>query len=131
MNKEVTTAAIANKIASVKESIKAVKASDDAHKSNKVYKLNREVRTLELITELIVATNAKYELSEAARNTLDTLTNIWDGDVVKPVEVAEGDSILDLMQKYDGRKDLLNKLTNAATKKGLRIDFAQGKVVKA
>ena len=46
------------------------------------------------------------------------------------VEVQEGDSILELMQKYADKKDLQRKLVQACEKKGLKLDYKSGTVVK-
>lgn len=98
-------------------------------RGTKMYKIKREERTLALINHLVAALPAEYKWEDADRDTLVLLTTLAsERTVYSPIEVKEGDVIIDLLQKYDGRRDLLKKMTEACEKAGLKMNFQSGKI---
>ena len=93
----------------------------------------RDQRIVALIKEMAAALDEAgvkdIKLSEAASLGFTQLCYPEKGGT--RVTVDEGDSILDLMQKYPDTKDLLTKLNKAAENIGCILDFKSGKVVKA
>lgn len=123
---------VADKISDLKKQINVLKTNDTLSKNTRgtqLYKLGRERRVLHLIDSLI---NKDTKLEGDDLDTFVLITTLASERVVhNAVEVKEGDSILELMQKYQERKDLQKKLTVAAEKSGLKLDYTTGKVVKA
>ena len=94
--------------------------------------VTRDSRVLALVAELSLALekNGVHEvkLSDKALQGFNQLCFPESGS--SKVVVKEGDSILDLMEKYSETKDLLVKLNKAAEKVGCRLNFTTGIVVK-
>lgn len=125
---------IDEKLNELKSTIATTKTSDTISKntrSTKLYALGRDRRVLHLIRTLVEA-NPDVKLDEADSNTFVLITTLaTERTVSASVEVKEGDSILDLLQKYADKKDISTKLNKACEKAGLKLDYAAGKVVKA
>lgn len=125
---------IDEKLNELKSTIATTKTSDAISKntrSTKLYALGRDRRVLHLIRTLVEA-NPDVKLDEADSNTFVLITTLaTERTVSASVEVKEGDSILDLLQKYADKKDISTKLNKACEKAGLKLDYATGKVVKA
>lgn len=99
-------------------------------RGTKLYKLGRDRRVLCLIRTLL-ETCDESKLSDADKDTLTLLTTLENERTVYKVEVHEGDSIMDLLQKYQDVKDIMSKITKACEREGLKQDFATGTIVKA
>ena len=125
---------IDEKLNELKSTIAATKTSDTISKntrSTKLYALGRDRRVLHLIRTLVEA-NPDVKLDTADSDTFVLITTLaTERTVSASVEVKEGDSILDLLQKYADKKDISTKLNKACEKAGLKLDYAAGKVVKA
>ena len=93
-----------------------------------VYHMTREKRVLKLIRALIAA-NPEVTLKPDESETFALITTLASERTTTKYVFAEGDSIYELMTKYENlsRKDLDTKLE----KLGLKADFASGKIVKA
>lgn len=87
---------------------------------------NKEYRYLKCIKELLnhVGDESKLE----CRDVLKDLLEPTNGGRKTSIEVHKGDSILALMQKYDGVKDLYAKLQKACESSGLTLNMATGVV---
>ena len=123
---------VQEKINDLKSQIAAMKVNETLSKNTRgtqLYKLGRERRILHLIASLL-KDDTKLEGDD-----LDTFVLITTLSSERPerasIEVQEGDSILELMQKYADKKDLQRKLVQACEKKGLKLDYKSGTVVKA
>lgn len=135
MNNVNFTSLIADKIDELKAQISVTKTDDSLTKNTrgtKLYKLGRERRVLHLINSLVAQLGDKVKLSPEDMDTFVLITTL-EGERANrsSVEVKENDSILELMQKYEDKKDLQAKLTKAAEKAGLKLDYKSGLVVKA
>lgn len=123
---------IDEKLGELKSIIAATKTSDAISKntrSTKLYALGKERRVLHLIRSLIEK-NPDVKLSEDDANTFVLITTLASERVYKsPVEVHEGDSILEVLQKYQDYKT--DTITKAAEKAGLKMDYTKGVFVKA
>lgn len=123
---------IDEKLDELKSIIAATKTSDAISKntrSTKLYALGKERRVLHLIRSLIEK-NPDIKLSEDDANTFVLITTLASERVYKsPVEIHEGDSILEVLQKYQDYKT--DTITKAAEKAGLKMDYTKGVFVKA
>lgn len=127
MNKSQTIKFIDEKVDELKSTIASLKTNETLSKSTRgtqLYARGRERRVLLLIRELISNCNAETKLSEPSMDTLTLITTLASERVQqKAVEVKEGDKLMDLLKKYEDRKDILKKLQTAAEKIGCVVDF--------
>lgn len=118
------------KIADLKSQIAAMKTNESISKNTRgtqLYKLGRDRRVLHLINSLITQLGDKVWFDEEDRDTLVLITTLTSERAVRSsVEVHEGDSIQELLEKYHDKKDILKKLQNACEKAGLRMNFKTG-----
>ena len=124
------TTLVEEKIADLKSQIAAMKVNETLSKNTRgtqLYKLGRERRVLHLINSLITQLGDKVWFNEEDRDTLVLITTLSGERAVRSsVEVHEGDSIQELLEKYQDKKDILKKLQNACEKAGLRMNFKTG-----
>ena len=124
------TTLVEEKIADLKSAIAAMKVNETLSKNTRgtqLYKLGRERRVLHLINSLITQLGDKVWFNEEDRDTLVLITTLSGERAVRSsVEVHEGDSIQELLEKYQDKKDILKKLQNACEKAGLRMNFKTG-----
>lgn len=132
------TQLVDEKIDELKSQIAAMKVNETLSKNTRgtqLYKLGRDRRVLHLIRSLLTLAgddDGLVELSENDMNTFVLITTLAGERAERSsIEVNEGDSILELLQKYEEKKDLQKKLATACEKKGLKLDYASGTVVKA
>lgn len=125
---------VEEKIADLKSAIAAMKVNEEISKNTRgtqLYKLGRERRVLRLISGLITQVGDKVCFDEEDRDTLVLITTLASERAVRSsVEVKEGDSIQELLEKYQDKKDILKKLQAACEKAGLVMDFKTG-LIKA
>ena len=94
--------------------------------SNSVrYKCRRDASILQLLGELDV------ESATLSQESKETFERLMDPETYEPIVVAEGDSIMKILEDNQDRRDVMGKVTKAAEKAGLKLDFASGKIVKA
>lgn len=132
------TQLVDEKINELKSQIAAMKVNETLSKNTRgtqLYKLGRDRRVLHLIRSLLTLAGDDDGLVELSENDMDTFVLITTlaGERAEhsSIEVNEGDSILELLQKYEEKKDLQKKLATACEKKGLKLDYVSGTVVKA
>ena len=132
------TQLVDEKIDELKSQIAAMKVNETLSKNTRgtqLYKLGRDRRVLHLIRSLLTLAgddDGLVELSENDMNTFVLITTLAGERTERSsIEVNEGDSILELLQKYEEKKDLQKKLVAACEKKGLKLDYTSGTVVKA
>ena len=105
------------KIADLKSQIAAMKTNGSISKNTRgtqLYKLGRERRVLHLINSLITQLDDKVKFDEADMDTFVLITTLASERTERSsVEVHEGDSIQELLEKYQDKKDILKKLQNA------------------
>lgn len=120
------------KIADLKSQIATMKTNESISKNTRgtqLYKLGRERRILHLINSLITQVGDKIKLSEDDMDTFVLITTLsGERAVHSSVEVHEGDSIQELLEKYQDKKDILKKLQTACEKEGLRMNFKTGMI---
>ena len=118
------------KIADLKSAIAAMKVNETLSKNTRgtqLYKLGRERRILRLINSLITQVGDKVWFDEEDRDTLVLITTLSGERAARTsVEVHAGDSIQELLEKYQDKKDILKKLQTACEKAGLRMNFKTG-----
>ena len=123
------------KIADLKSQIAAMKVNETLSKNTRgtqLYKLGRERRVLRLINSLITQLGDKVWFDEEDRDTLVLITTLTSERAVRSsVEVHEGDSIQELLEKYQDKKDILKKLQNACEKANLVMNFKTGLIEAA
>ena len=123
------------KIADLKSAIAAMKTNESISKNTRgtqLYKLGRERRVLHLINSLITQLGDKVWFNEEDRDTLVLITTLSGEHAVRSsVEVHEGDSILELLQKYADKKDIQKKIQTACEKVGLVMNFKTGLIEAA
>lgn len=123
------------KIADLKSQIAAVKTNESISKNTRgtqLYKLGRERRVLHLINSLITQLDDKVKFDEADMDTFVIITTLASERAERSsVEVHEGDSIQELLEKYQDKKDILKKLQNACEKANLVMNFKTGLIEKS
>ena len=123
------------KIADLKSQIAAMKVNETLSKNTRgtqLYKLGRERRVLHLINSLITQLGDKVKFDKDDRDTLILITTLASERAVRSsIEVKEGDSILELLQKYADKKDIQKKLQTACEKVGLVMNFKTGLIEKS
>lgn len=123
---------VQEKINDLKSQIAAMKTNETLSKNTRgtqLYKLGRDRRILHLIASLL-KDDTKLEGDDLDTFVLITTLSSERAERTS-IEVKEGDTILELMQKYEEKKDLQKKLIAACEKAGLKLDYTSGKVVKA
>lgn len=120
------------KIADLKSQIAAMKTNESISKNTRgtqLYKLGRDRRVLHLINSLLSQVGDKVKFDEADMDTFVLITTLSGERAERSsVEVKEGDSIQELLEKYQDKKDILKKLQNACEKAGLVMNFKTGKL---
>ena len=128
MNKSQSIKLIDEKIDELKSTIASLKVNETLSKATRgtqLYARGRERRILQLVKELVSAVPAETKLTEASMDTFVLITTLASERVQqKAVEVKEGDKLMDLLKKYEDRKDILKKLQAAAEKIDCVVDFA-------
>ena len=123
------------KIADLKSQIAAMKVNESISKNTRgtqLYKLGRERRVLHLINSLIAQLGDKIKLNKDDMDTFVLITTLTSERAVRSsIEVKEGDSILELLQKYADKKDIQKKLQTACEKVGLVMNFKTGLIEKS
>lgn len=129
------TTLVEEKIADLKSAIAAMKVNETLSKNTRgtqLYKLGRERRVLHLINSLITQLGDKIKLSEDDMDTFVLITTLSGERASRTsVEVHEGDSILELLQKYADKKDIQKKIQTACEKVGLVMNFKTGLIEAA
>ena len=124
------TQMVEEKIADLKSQIAAMKTNESISKNTRgtqLYKLSRDRRVLHLINSLINQVGDKVWLYEDDMDTLVLITTLSGERAVRSsVEVHEGDSILELLQKYADKKDIQKKIQTACEKANLVMNFKTG-----
>lgn len=123
---------VQEKINDLKSQIAAMKVNETLSKNTRgtqLYKLGRDRRILHLIASLL-KDDTKLEGDDLDTFVLITTLSSERAERAS-IEVKEGDTILELMQKYEEKRDLQKKLIAACEKAGLKLDYTSGKVVKA
>lgn len=117
------------KIRDLKSQIATMKTNEAVSKNTRgtqLYKLGRERRVLHLINALLTQIE-NVKLSEDDMDTFVLITTLAGERAVRSsVEVHEGDSILELLQKYSDKKDIQEKLKKACEKANLVMNFKTG-----
>ena len=123
---------VQEKINDLKSQIAAIKTNETLSKNTRgtqLYKLGRDRRVLHLIASLL-KDDTKLEGDDLDTFVLITTLSSERAERTS-IEVKEGDTILELMQKYEEKRDLQKKLIAACEKAGLKLDYTSGKLVKA
>ena len=123
------------KIADLKVQIAAMKTNESISKNTRgtqLYKLGRERRVLHLINSLITQLGDNVKFSKDDMDTFILITTLASERTARSsIEVKEGDSILELLQKYADKKDIQKKLQTACEKAGLIMNFKTGFIEKS
>ena len=123
------------KIADLKVQIAAMKTNESISKNTRgtqLYKLGRERRVLHLINSLITQLGDSVKFSKDDMDTFILITTLASERTARSsIEVKEGDSILELLQKYADKKDIQKKLQTACEKVGLIMNFKTGFIEKS
>lgn len=123
------------KIADLKSQIAAMKTNESISKNTRgtqLYKLGRDRRVLHLINSLITQLDDKVKFDEADMDTFVLITTLSSERAERSsVEVHEGNSIQELLEKYQDKKDILKKLQNACEKANLVMNFKTGLIEKS
>lgn len=110
-------------------------ASENTKKTQK-YQRTKEMEKLQVIITLLRLYSDRTRDEEI---TLDSyfdkiitsmITLTSERKAANEIIVHEGDLVMDLLTKYENKKDIYKKLMKAADDAGLKADFAQGKFVK-
>ena len=132
------TQLVDEKINELKSQIAAMKVNETLSKNTRgtqLYKLGRDRRVLHLIRSLLTLAgdgDGLVELNENDMNTFVLITTLAGERTARSsIEVKEGDSILELLQKYADKKDIQKKLQTACEKVGLIMNFKTGFIEKS
>ena len=125
--------ALEDKVVELGARADAVKADETLSKNTRqtrAYGFRKEMHTLELMCDIIKAlgeNQVEIELEDAAAKHFDSLTtSSADRVAATTIEVHKGDTLMALLQKYDGRKDILAKIQKACESAGLTLNMATG-----
>ena len=128
------TTLVEEKICDLKSQIAAMKVNEVLSKNTRgtqLYKLGRDRRVLHLINALLTQIE-DVKLSEDDMDTFVLITTLSGERATRSsVEVHEGDSIQELLEKYQDKKDILKKLQNACEKANLVMNFKTGLIETA
>lgn len=128
------TTLVEEKIADLKSQIAAMKVNETLSKNTRgtqLYKLGRERRVLHLINALLTQIE-DVKLEKDDMDTFVLITTLASERTERTsIEVKEGDSILELLQKYADKKDIQKKLQTACEKIGLVMNFKTGLIEKS
>ena len=126
------TQLVDEKITDLKSQIAAMKVNETLSKNTRgtqLYKLGRERRVLHLIASLLQQVGDGVKLNKDDMDTFVLITTLAGERAVRSsVEVHEGDSIQELLEKYQDKKDILKKLQTACEKADLVMNFKTGLV---
>lgn len=126
------TTLVDEKITDLKSQIAAMKVNETLSKNTRgtqLYKLGRERRVLHLIASLLQQVGDGVKLNKDDMDTFVLITTLAGERAVRSsVEVHEGDSIQELLEKYQDKKDILKKLQTACEKADLVMNFKTGLV---
>lgn len=132
------TQLVDEKINELKSQIAAMKVNETLSKNTRgtqLYKLGRDRRVLHLIRSLLTLAgdgDGLVELNENDMNTFVLITTLAGERTARSsIEVKEGDSILELLQKYADKKDIQKKIQTACEKVGLIMNFKTGFIEKS
>ena len=129
------TQLVDEKIADLKSQIAAMKVNETLSKNTRgtqLYKLGRERRVLHLINSLITQLGDKVKFDKDDMDTFVLITTLAGERTARSsIEVKEGDSILELLQKYADKKDIQKKIQTACEKVGLVMNFKTGLIEKS
>lgn len=109
--------------------------SENTKKTQK-YQRTKEMEKLQVIKELLEVYETRTLDEEITLDSyfdkiiasMVTLTS--ERKAANEIIVHEGDLVMDLLTKYENKKDIYKKLMKAADEAGLKADFVQGKFVK-
>lgn len=120
MNKsELLTAKIEELQSSLDELLKNPGVSDNTKRTQK-FQRTKEIRTLIMMRALIDGSGFSAEM-EKWFTSLVTLTSTRKE--AQLIEVNKGDKLVDLLNKYQDKKDVYTKLMKAAESKGLKLNL--------
>ena len=109
--------------------------SENTKKTQK-YQRTKEMEKLQVIITLLRMYSDKtgdeaIVLSEDLSKVITSMVTLTSArKAANEIVVHEGDLVMDLLTKYENKKDIYKKLMKAADDAGLKADFAQGKFVK-
>ena len=130
MNKKEAIRLCQERINEVKQSIAVLKTSDKKSASTQLYQKRKEIKSLTVISELLSLITSD-EVKLKSNDDFISLTNLSaERKVYEAVVINEGDAMLDILKKYADRKDIYNKVMNAAEKNGLVLDASTNTFIK-
>lgn len=111
------------------------KASKTAVDKQKIYKIGRDLKLLNIFSHLMNRATGNSFVGALTEFDLDFFESFIGFDIKSSkkapkitVVVEEGDKILDLLEKYETVTNISKKLKDAASKKGLYLDYTSGTV---
>ena len=130
MNKKEAIRLCQERINEVKQAIAVLKTSDKKSASTQLYQKRKEIKSLTVISELLSLITSD-EVKLKSNDDFISLTNLSsERKVYEAVVINEGDALLDILKKYADRKDIYNKVMNAAEKNGLVLDASTNTFIK-
>lgn len=130
MNKKEAIRLCQERINEVKQAVAVLKTSDKKSASTQLYQKRKEIKSLTVISELLSLITSD-EVKLKSNDDFISLTNLSaERKVYEAVVVNEGDALLDILKKYADRKDIYNKVMNAAEKNGLVLDASTNTFIK-
>lgn len=130
MNKKEAIRLCQERINEVKQAVTVLKTSDKKSASTQLYQKRKEIKSLTVISELLSLITTD-EIKLKSNDDFISLTNLSaERKVYEAVVINEGDALLDILKKYADRKDIYNKVMNAAEKNGLILDASSNKFVR-
>lgn len=130
MNKKEAIRLCQERINEVKQAVAILKTSDKKSASTQLYQKRKEIKSLTVISELLSLITSD-EVKLKSNDDFISLTNLSaERKVYEAVVINEGDALLDILKKYADRKDIYNKVMNAAEKNGLVLDASTNKFIK-
>lgn len=127
MNKQEMIIRLYDKIDEQKKWIETNKLATDL--SDNTYKTQKYKRERENVLYGIIATLLDdNELTVEQMEKLESYTTPSADRKTVKVEVWKGATLMELLQRYSGVKDVLNKIQKACDNQGLKLNMSTGKV---
>lgn len=119
------------RVTDLKSVIATLKVSDcnKNTRSTQLYKLGRQRRVMNLIKSLLNQLGDEVKLTDAEKDTFVLITTLTTERTARTsVECHVGDDIVETLQKYDGVKNISDKLNKYCEKNGLCLNYKTGKI---
>lgn len=112
-----------SKIDELKGTVAVLKVGGKS-KATQLYQRRRELKTLRLIRTLLDAAGDEV-LTKEDVDHLVSLTTLTEERAFTKFEIQAGDSVMDIMERYPKKRDLLKAVNEYCAQHGLRLNTVE------